>query len=89
MLVLWEEKKVLKRRVRARNSAELLCQRLRNHYEIQQMAFSSGKICGFSTLGVADICRKSCDLRSNMQIPPTREWRKLSQNPVAVFSCSG
>ena len=64
-------------------------QRLRNHYEIQQMAISSGKICGFSTPGVADICRKPCDLRSETQIPPSREWRKLSQNPVAVFSCSG
>ena len=60
-------------------------QRLQNHYEIQHMAFSSGKICGFSTLGVADICRKLCDLRSKTQIPPFREWKKLSQNPVAVF----
>ena len=64
-------------------------QRLRNHYAIQQMAFSSGTICGFSTPGVADICRQPCDLRSKTQIPPSQESRKLSQNPVAVFSCSG
>ena len=64
-------------------------QRLQNHYEIQQMAFSSGKIFGFSTLGVAENFRKPCDLRSKMPIPPSQEWRKFSQNPVAVFSCSG
>ena len=35
-----------------------------------QMAFSGGKICGFSTMWVADICRKPCDVRSKTQIPP-------------------
>ena len=53
------------------------------------MAFSSGKIFGFSTLGVAENFRKSCDLRSKFSIPSSQDWRKISQNPVAVFSCSG
>ena len=26
-------------------------------------------------LGVADICRKLCDLRSQTQIPPSRGWK--------------
>ena len=64
-------------------------QRLRNHYKIQQIAFSSGKICGFSTQGGADMRREPFALCSRTQIPPSREWKKLSQNPVAVFSCSG
>ena len=79
----WAKTHVLKSDLRLSN------QGLRNHYEIQQMAFSSGKICGFSTLGVADICRKLCDLRSKTQIPPSQEWRNLPQSPLAVFSCSG
>ena len=53
------------------------------------MAFSSGKIFGCSILGVAEILRKRRDLRSRMQIPPSQEERKISQNPVAVFSCTG
>ena len=34
-----------------------------------------------STLGVAEITSKPCDLRGKMQIPPSQEWRKFSQNP--------
>ena len=60
-------------------------QRLRNHYDIQQMASSSGKIRGFSSLGVADICRKLCDLRSKTQIPPSQKRRKYRRILYALF----
>ena len=63
------------------------CQRLQNHHKIQQMTSSSGKISGFSTLGVADICRKPCDLRSKTQISP--HPGSGNNYPVAVCSCSG
>ena len=52
------------------------------------MASSSGTIGGFSFLGIAEVCWKPCDLHTQMQIPPSQERRKLSQNPVAVFLCS-
>ena len=38
-----------------------------------------------STLGVAATFRKPCDWRSKMQIHPSQEWRKISQNPGTVF----
>ena len=49
--------------------------------------FPAGKSVDFP--GVADICRKPCDLHSERKNPPSRQWRKLLQNRVAIFSCSG
>ena len=43
----------------------------------------------FPPQGLLTFCRKPCDLHSKTQIAPSQEPRKVSQNPVAVFSCSG
>ena len=60
-------------------------QRLRNHYEIQRMAFSSGKICGFPPWGLLIFAENSVVCTVKRRFP----CGKLLQNPVAVFSCSG
>ena len=51
------------------------------------MALTSGKVFGFPTLGFAETFKKPCDLCSRRRMPPShQEWRKISQNLVAVMS---
>ena len=63
----------------------LFLQKFPNHYEIQQMAFCCGKIRGFPTLGVADICRKACDLRSKTEIPIPGVEKIIAESCSSLF----
>ena len=60
-------------------------QRLQNHYQIQQMAFSSRNLVGFSTLGGCRTLQERCDLRKKMQIPPSQESGKKKAHKHKSF----
>ena len=70
------------------------CQRLPNHYEIQQMAFSSRKICGFPPRGLLTFAENAviCAVKRRFPHPRSREnhrrilWRSFR---VAVKVRSG
>ena len=54
----------------------------RNHYKIQTRCIFQQIILWISTLGVADICRKPCDLRSATQIPPNLPGAKKNYRKI-------